>query len=114
MPVLRPAWPRRAEWFIHDAFRTPIRLREVTCEAGVHPIHLARVFRRHHGCSVGEYIRDLRAAEAGRLIVHRDLSIASAACQRGFADQAHLCRCFARLLGFSPRTLRSAGKTLLG
>jgi AraC family transcriptional regulator len=112
MTLLRPAWLRRAESFIHDAFRTPIRLREVACEAGVHPIHLARVFRRHHGCSVSEYIRDLRVAEAGRLILRQDQSIACAACATGFADQAHLCRWFSRLFGFSPKTLRSAGRAL--
>jgi AraC family transcriptional regulator len=112
--MLRPAWLRRAEAFIHDAFRTPVRLGEVAHEAGIHPVHLARVFRQHHGCSVGEYIRALRVAEAGRLILLQDQSIAGAACESGFADQAHLCRWFSRQFGFSPRTLRSAAEALRG
>jgi AraC family transcriptional regulator len=112
--MLRPAWLRRAEAFIHDAFRTSVRLREVAHEAGVHPVHLARVFRQHHGCSVSEYIRALRVAEAGRLILGQDQSIAGAASETGFADQAHLCRWFSRQFGFSPRTLRSAAEALRG
>jgi AraC family transcriptional regulator len=109
-----PDWLRRAETFIHDAFRTHIRLRDAAREARVHPIHLARVFRQHHGCSVSEYVRALRVAEAGRLILQQTQSIAWAACEAGFADQAHLCRWFSRLFGFSPKTLRSAGRALHG
>jgi AraC family transcriptional regulator len=110
--MLRPAWLRRAEAFIHDVFRTSVRLREVAHEARVHPVHLARVFRQHHGCSVSEYIRALRVAEAGRLILGHDQSIASVAHETGFADQAHLCRWFSRQFGFSPRTLGSAAEAL--
>jgi AraC family transcriptional regulator len=108
----RPAWLRRAEEFIHDAFRAPLLVRDVAREACVHPVHLARVFRQHHGCSVSTYVRALRVAEAGHLILRRGQSIAWAACQTGFADQAHLCRWFSRLFGFSPKTLRSAGQAL--
>jgi AraC family transcriptional regulator len=109
-PFGRPRWLRRAEEFMHDAFRCPIRLRAVAAEAGVHPVHLARVFRQHHGCSVSEYLRALRLAEAGQLVLRQNRSIAEAACEAGFADQAHLCRNFRAALGFSPKVLRMAAK----
>jgi AraC family transcriptional regulator len=109
--VGRPRWLLRAEEFMHDAFRCPIRLRAVAAEAGVHPVHLARVFRQHHGCSVSEYLRALRLAEAGQLILRQHRSIAEAACEAGFADQAHLCRGFRRAFRFSPKTLHSLAKS---
>jgi AraC-like DNA-binding protein len=109
-----PAWLRRAETFIHDAYRSPIRLRTVAEEVGVHPVHLARVFRRRHGCSMSEYLRALRLVEAGRLILRQGHTIAEAAHEAGFADQAHLCRCFSGEFGFTPKTLRSAAKTISG
>jgi AraC family transcriptional regulator len=111
--LVRPRWLRRAEEFIHDAFRSPIRLRAVAQDAGVHPVHLARVFRRHHGCTVSEYLRALRLAEAGRLTLGSQHSIAEIAANVGFADQAHLCRSFRRALGFPPKNLRAAAKALL-
>ena len=112
--MLRPAWLRRAEAFIHDAFRTSVRLRG-SPRGRRTSVHLAlQVFRQHHGCSVSEYIRALRVAEAGRLILGRGQSIAGAASETGFADQAHLCRWFSRQFGFSPRTLRSAAEALWG
>jgi AraC family transcriptional regulator len=107
-PLARPAWLRRAQELLHDGFRLPIRVRWVAREVGVHPVHLTRVFRQCLGHSVSEYVRGLRLAEAGRLILRQGHTIAEAAHEAGFADQAHLCRCFSRNLGFSPKTLRAA------
>jgi AraC family transcriptional regulator len=107
-PESAPPWLRRAEAFLHESFRSPVSLRSVAREAGVHPVYFARVFRRRHGCSVSAYLRALRLAEAGQLILQAGASIAGAACAAGFSDQSHLCRCFAREFGFTPKALRAA------
>ena len=101
-----PAWLRRAEELIRDLFQDPLTLRRIASEARVHPIYLARVFRRRHGCSVSEYIRALRLAHAGELILQQDCSVAESACAAGFCDQAHLARWFARAFGYSPKRLQ--------
>jgi AraC family transcriptional regulator len=92
-------------------FRESVGLRHVAREAGVHPVYLARVFRRRHGCSVGEYLRVLRLVEAGRLVLE-GAALAQAAHEAGFADQAHFSRCFSGAFGFTPKGLRPA-RTLL-
>jgi AraC family transcriptional regulator len=107
-----PLWLRRARELLHTAFRSPLRVRWIANEVRVHPVHLTRVFRRYHGCTVSEYLRALRLAEAGRLILRPGHTIAEAAYEAGFADQAHLCRCFSDEFGFSPKTLRSTGQVL--
>ncbi|HLN27497.1 MAG TPA: AraC family transcriptional regulator [Gemmataceae bacterium] len=108
----RPDWLRRAEEMIHDEFRHTLRLCALAQDIGVHPIHLARVFRKYHHCSVSEYIRALRLAEAGQLILRRQCSLADAAFEAGFCDQAHLCRWFAREFGFTPKNLSSVRRFL--
>jgi AraC family transcriptional regulator len=107
-----PVWLSRAREFLHESYHSPIRVHVVAREVGVHPVHLARVFRQRYRCSVSEYLRALRLAEAGRLILRHGHTIAEAAHEAGFADQAHLCRCFSQKFGFSPKTLRSAAQTL--
>jgi AraC family transcriptional regulator len=102
-----PRWLGRADDFLQAHFRTPIGLRDVARETRVHPVYLARVFRRFNGCSVGDYIRSLRLAEAGRLIVRERYALADAAHAVGFFDQAHLTRWCSRELGFSPKVLRA-------
>jgi AraC family transcriptional regulator len=101
-----PRWLRRVEEHIRTDFRQPLSLKVLAGDAGVHPVYLARVFRRRHGCSVSEYIRLLRLGEAGRLILQHSRSLADAACEVGFYDQPHLARWFARQVGFAPRELK--------
>jgi AraC family transcriptional regulator len=107
------AWLRRAEEFLHASFRSPVSLRDAAREAGVHPVYFARIFRRRHGCPVSAYLRALRLAEAGRLVLRQGQSLADAAQEAGFSDQAHLTRCFARHFGFTPRAVRVARQALL-
>jgi AraC family transcriptional regulator len=106
-PDPAPRWLRRAEEFLRAHFRASVSLRDVAREAGVHPVYLARVFRRRHGCSVSEYLRALRLVETGRLVLH-GASMAQAAHAAGFSDQAHFSRRFSREFGFSPRGLGPA------
>jgi AraC family transcriptional regulator len=103
-PGPAPRWLRTAEDFMRARFRESVSLRHVAAEARVHPVYLARVFRRRHGCSVSEYLRALRLLEAGRLVLQR-ASLAGAAHAAGFADQPHFSRRFAAAFGFSPRGL---------
>jgi AraC family transcriptional regulator len=97
-----PKWLGRAREFLRQSFREPITLRDVAAETEVHPVYCARVFRRHLGCSVGEYIRRRRLVEAGRLIVEEGCTLAEAAMSAGFADQSHFTRACRRAFGFAP------------
>jgi len=100
-----PPWLDRVEEFLQERFREAVSLRDVAQEAGVHPVYLARIFRRRHGCSVSEYLRALRLAEAGRLVLE-GACLAQAACAAGFSDQPHFSRAFAKELGLTPKALR--------
>jgi AraC family transcriptional regulator len=99
-------WLERTTEMIHDRYRDPVTLKELADYSQVHPVHLARTFRKHHGCSVGDYIRRLRVAGASREIASTDLSIAEIASRYGFSDQSHLCRTMKDYTGKSPSQLR--------
>jgi AraC family transcriptional regulator len=101
-----PPWLSRGEEFLRAHFRSPISLSQAAQEAGVHPIHFARVFRRRHGCPVSAYVRALRLTVAGELIVSGSQPLSQVAYRAGFADQAHLTRWFSRMIGLSPGALR--------
>jgi AraC family transcriptional regulator len=108
-----PPWLARGEEFLRAHFRLPVSLSAAAREAGVHPVHFARVFRQRHGCSVSAHIRALRLADAATQIVSAGESLARVACLTGFADQAHLTRCFARMAGCSPGALRRLARDFL-
>src|SRR5262249_13332887 len=89
---------------------TPVRLRDVAAEVGVHPVYCARAFRRATGCTVSTYVHILRLVDAGRLILDEGQPLAQAALQAGFADQAHFTRMCSRSLDFTRGLLGGARK----
>ena len=82
------------------------RLAEVAQVAGVHPMHLARLFRERYGYSMGEFVRRRRIAWACGQLASSDGTIAAIALAAGFADQAHFTRTFRRVTGCTPRWYR--------
>ena len=102
-----PSWWPRVREKLHAEFRGQLRLRDLAAEAGVHPVHLARVCRRFERRSVGEYMLALRARLACELLSRPDLPVAQVAAEAGFADQSHLTRMFKRLTGTTPAAFRA-------
>ena len=101
-----PRWLKRAEEFLRTNFSKPFALDEVAGIVGVHPVHLARVFRRQKGCTVGEYVRHLRVDFALRQLSETENSISDIAAAAGFADHSHLTRTIKAHLGFTPSEYR--------
>ena len=102
-----PAWWLRVREKIHAEFRGRFRLSELAAEAGVHPVHVARVCRRVEHRSVGEYVQALRVRLACELLSRPDLPVAQVAAEAGFADQSHLTRMLKRLTGTTPAAFRA-------
>lgn len=106
----RPAapWLRRAEELLRERFRETLTLDVVAGHLGVHPVRLARGFRRYHGRSLGEFVRELRVDAARRALLSGERPLASVALEAGFADQSHFTRVFRRHTGQTPGAFRRA------
>ena len=106
-----PAWLRRVRDRLHDHAGVAPPVRELARDAGVHPVSLARAFRRAYNVPVTEYARRLRVRAAADRVASTELPLARIACQAGFADQAHLTRELRRATGLTPGALRRAAAT---
>ena len=102
----RRGWIVRAEEYLRANFQETLTLDEVAAEVGVHPTHLARVFRRQFGSSMGEFVRGLRIEHAVGLLSDRHLPLSEISQSCGFSDQAHFTRVFKRQLGVTPGAYR--------
>ena len=102
-----PYWLKQAKDLIHERFTENLRLVEIALEVGVHPIHLASVFRQKYYRTVGEYIRELRIEYACREIKKGELPLSIIALEAGFANQGHFSTTFKRLTGFTPVEYRN-------
>lgn len=103
---VRPGWLADVESLLHEAVADPVDIATIASAVDVHPVHLARVFRRHHGCSPGEYLRRLRVRTACDLLAGTDRSLAGIALATGYADQSHFTRQFKRAMGTTPGAYR--------
>ena len=103
-----PSWFRRVTQRLREEFRNPLSISELASDAGVHPVHLARVFRAHVQKTAGDYVRDLRVRAACQMLRDREVPLAAVAAECGFADQSHLNRIFKRFVGTTPAQFRQS------
>lgn len=80
-------------------------LEELASIAGLHPVYLARAFRKRHGIAPSEYLRKRRLHKAVSLIARRR-ALACAASELGFVDESHLHRAFVAEFGMTPGAFR--------
>ena len=103
-----PRWLAQAQEFLHSHFSEPVSLSEVAKTVDMHSVHLARAFRQHYRCTIGEYIRKLRIDFASQEIMATDDAFTRIAMSAGFYDQSHFTRTFKRQTGLTPTEFRTA------
>ncbi len=101
-----PLWLIDAASHLQQKYSKPVSLRRLAQQIGVHRVYLARLFRRHFGCSMTEYLRRVRVRAACCLIQRGTDSLAAIATETGFSDQSHLTRVFRMEVGLPPAEIR--------
>ena len=105
-----PRWLRRVSDLAQARFRERLALGAIAESVGVHPAHLARVFRRFHGCTLGDYVRKLRVEFACHCLTTSDAPLADIALAAGFSDQSHFSNTFKRHTGVPPAAFRRSAR----
>ena len=102
-----PAWLSRVRELL-DSADAPDTLARVAGRVGLHPVYVARAFRAHFQCSVGEYARRRRVMRACVRLSGSDMPLSEIALTSGFHDQSHFSRVFRRYTAMSPGAYRRA------
>lgn len=105
-----PYWLKQTKEILHAGFSQNLTLKQIAEQVGVHPVHLASVFRQKYHCTVGEYIRALRIDYACREIAKGESALATIALEAGFANQSHFTSAFKRLTGCTPASYRNVSR----
>jgi AraC family transcriptional regulator len=111
LPAVRPTrrppdWLAQVRELLHESVGQRLGTAELAATVGVHPTHLARVFRAHHGVTPGEYARRVRLEWAAEQLASTDVPLALLAAEAGFADQSHFTRAFKCRTGLTPAQFR--------
>jgi AraC family transcriptional regulator len=104
-------WLAQAHELVKSRYLEHLSLDDIAGAVGVHPVTLAREFRRQYGYTVGEVMRRERIGFACRELLKPKESIAAVAVSAGFYDQSHFAKTFKRLTGMTPASYRARLKS---
>jgi AraC family transcriptional regulator len=97
--------PLILDW-MNDEYSCSLTLSQASKQAGVHPVHVSRSFRRTLGCTFREYLTLIRIRRATDLLKQSSTHITEIAFACGFSDHAHFTRTFKRVTGLTPTAYR--------
>ena len=101
-----PRWLEQARELLRAHFGETLTHDAVAHVVGVHPVHLATMFRRYFQCTIGEYVRRLRIEFAANQISTSRDSLCEIGLAAGFSDQSHFSKVFKSQTGMTPGRFR--------
>lgn len=100
--------------FIAAHVAEPITVADVAAAVSLHPHYAMAVFKESFGLSIGSYLTGCRVAEAQRLLITSDRSVADVGLAAGFASQSRFYAAFRGTCGVAPAAYRRAHQRLSG
>lgn len=97
---------------LNKSYGEPLDLKAISCEFGISPSHLTRLFKESYGTSPIYYIVKLRVAKAAELLEQSDTSILEIAYTTGFKSLSNFYKCFKEHTGYTPNEYRRGGGSL--
>ena len=91
---------------LHKRFAEPIRVEDLCSAGNLSPRSLHRLFVRHVGENVSDYLGRLRIGRACMLLVETDRPISVIAPEAGFSNLSNFNRRFLEARGMTPREFR--------
>ena len=96
--------------FLRKNYAQPISVKDVSDACHCSISTLSHMFKKELGISIREYIRDLRMADAMRMLSNTDLPINSISDMLGYGNPNYFCNVFSQQMGCSPTDYRQKSK----
>jgi AraC-like DNA-binding protein len=97
-----------ARRFLARYYCEPLRIEDVAVAADSSDFHLCRIFKRHSGLTVHQFLTQLRLRSSLERLLDTDSSILSIALDLGFTSHSHFTAAFQRSFGLSPAAFRKS------
>lgn len=101
-----PLWLQGVKERLEDEWETLLSVQTLAQWVDVHPVYLARIFRKFYHCSIKDFVRQTRVRKVIDLLGSTNIPLAQIAFDAGYADQSHFTRQFKVEMGMSPGAFR--------
>lgn len=95
----------QAELAIH--FQEQVRLQALAAQVSLSPYELCRVFRAHTGCTIHQYLNQLRLCTALEMVLTPSADLTEIALTLGYNSHSHFTSAFRQAFGITPTILRT-------
>jgi AraC-like DNA-binding protein len=95
--------------FLHERYADTLTLPGIADRFGFNPSYFSRLFHRHAGVPLVEYINGIRIRRSCVLLKRTSLAVLEIALSVGYNNLSHFNRYFRRIVGMSPREYRARG-----
>lgn len=102
----KPSWLPIVLDFIHQEKDEKLVLAELAALCNCSQGHMLRSFKKYMGCTITDYILNMRIEKAKQKLISTSNPISSIALECGFYDVSHFSRVFKSVIGTSPSALR--------
>lgn len=96
------SYVNKAIEYIHTYYNANISIDDISNDIHISPYYLIRMFKDETGQTPHEYLTALRISKAEEFLKRSNCSIAEAAKDSGFVNQAHFSALFKRVKGIRP------------
>ena len=92
------------------SFEQNISLEQLATQLNYSPFHLCRLFRKHTGRSIHQYLTQLRLRTSLEYVTQTNTDLTSLALRLGFASHSHFTESFRKTFGTPPSELRNTSR----
>lgn len=82
-------------------------LEQIATQLNYSPFHLCRIFRKHTGQSIRQYLNQLRLRVSLEYVTQANTDLTRLALEMGFSSHSHFTEAFRKTFGTPPSTLRN-------
>ena len=92
----------RVTALLREHMETPLALEEIARRVGCSPHHLSRTFSSVTGCTIPQYLRQLRMERAADLLKSGRFNVTETALEVGYSSLSHFIQAFQEVYGCPP------------
>lgn len=99
---------KKASQFVKSNFNTPLSIKQLCSKFGITASKLQEGFKLMHGCTVSNYIKNVRIQKSEEFIKNTDMNISEVVYSIGFSSRSYFSKIFKEKYGSSPSEYKDA------